>query len=342
METGMGTRSQPMMVAATTAGNDPASWPKRKHDEMVRISEDPARSPRTFVYIRNVPQAADPWDESLWPLGNPALGAFLKMQVLRDEAQEARDDRTKENAFRQFRLNQWVQQTTRYISMDLWRANCREIAATPEWLVDRLQGQRCWAGLDLSSKLDMTAWSLVFADGTVLWRFWVPETVVPVLDKYTGDRFGLWVRDGWVTATEGDVIDYDVIYDAIAEDNDRYAIENVTYDRWSGEPVRQAVVARTGLSMVESGTTYDKMTAPMKELLRGLKAREFNHGGNPVAEWMADALEAKSPTDDPERVRPVKPDRAKTGKRIDGMVAMLLALDGRLTPAADLPAADIF
>jgi phage terminase large subunit-like protein len=84
------------------------------------------------------------------------------------------------------------------------------------------------------------------------------------------------------------------------------------------------------------------MTAPMKELLRGLKAREFNHGGNPVAEWMADALEAKSPTDDPERVRPVKPDRAKTGKRIDGMVAMLLALDGRLTPAADLPAADIF
>jgi phage terminase large subunit-like protein len=84
------------------------------------------------------------------------------------------------------------------------------------------------------------------------------------------------------------------------------------------------------------------MTAPMKELARALKARDLCHAGNPVARWMADCLEAKSPADDPERLRPVKPDRAKEGKRIDGMVSLLLALDGRMAVPAELPDADIF
>lgn len=342
MKTGMGTRVQPMMVAATTAGDDPSSFAHNEHLEMERVAQDPDRAPHIFVYIRNVPRDADPWDESLWPLGNPALGSFKRWESMRQEAQEAKENRRKENSFRQFQLNQWVQQATRFISLDEWDANCREVAANPEWLVPRLEGGRCWAGLDLSSKLDTTAWTLLFDDGTILWRFWVPESVVPKLDKHTDGRFGRWVRDGWVVATDGDVIDYNRIYDDIAADSERFAIASVHYDKWSGEPVRQALEDRTGLDMFESSTTYERMTQPMKELVRALKAVELNHAGNPVARWMADALEAKSPTDDPERTRPVKPDRMKVGKRIDGMVSLLLALDGRLAEADDLPAADIF
>jgi phage terminase large subunit-like protein len=344
MKTGMGTRSQPMLVAATTAGNDPASFAKSEHDEMMRILEDPSRSPRTFVYIRNVHKDADPWDESLWPQGNPGLGSFLKWETLRSEAVEARSNKRKENSFRQFRLNQWVQQTTRYISLDQWDANCREVAATPDWLRERYAGEKCWAGLDLSSKLDMTAWTLLFGDGTIMWRFWMPESVVPMLDKHTDGQVGRWVDDGWIVATEGDVIDYEAIYTAVEADAEHFAIASVDYDKWSGEPVRQAIEARTGLDVMhESSTTYERMTQPMKELMRALKAGELNHAGNPVARWMADCLEAKSPSDDPDRVRPVKPDRGQSGKRIDGMVTLLLALDGRLTVDADeLPAADIF
>jgi phage terminase large subunit-like protein len=346
METGMGTRAQPMMVAATTAGDDPASWCKSKHDEMVRIAEDPSRSPRTFVYIRNVPTDADPWDESLWPLGNPALGDFLKLQILRDEAREARESLSRENTFRQYRLNQWVSQVTRYISMDEWAANVGErgLWLAPDYHRDQLTGLTCWGGLDLSARFDLTAWTLLFGDGSALWRFWVPEAMVPKLDKHTDGKFGGWVKDGWITATEGDVIDYEAIYEAVATDAEAFQIQTVTYDQWSGEPVRQAIVERTGLELVESRTTYDRMTAPMKELERLLKSAGLAHGGNPVAAWMADSLEAKHPTDDPDRVRPVKPDRGKTGKRIDGMVSLILAIDGRLTvdEADALPAADIF
>jgi phage terminase large subunit-like protein len=85
------------------------------------------------------------------------------------------------------------------------------------------------------------------------------------------------------------------------------------------------------------------MTLPMKELSRLLKSQELAHGGNPVSTWMADSLEAKSPSDDGDRVRPVKPDRGKTGKRIDGMVTLLMSIDGRIAvQEIEAPPADPF
>jgi phage terminase large subunit-like protein len=350
MKTATGARCQPLMLAITTETKDGVSFGAAFIDEADRVMERPASAPHHFVFVRKAPRtedelarlhrlfpgrsdlpvSIDPWDEANWYWCNPALGTFLSVQSLREDAQEAREDPKKEAGFRQFRLNQRVSQTSRWIAMDLWDANAREIAPTPGWLSDRLAGQRCWAGLDLSSKLDLTAWALLFPGGEIQWRIWAPEAVVPTLDDATGGAFSQWARDGWVTLTDGDTIDFDRIYDDIEADHRRYSIVDITYDKWSGEPVRQEIVKRTRLKMVESDTTYLRMTPPMQELMRSLRAGELAHFGNPTARWMADNLECKSPTDDPDRIRPVKPARDKSGKRIDGMPALLFAVDGRM------------
>ncbi|WP_329545556.1 terminase large subunit [Streptomyces sp. NBC_01356] len=359
MTTAAGARTQALMLAITTETSDQASFGAEFIDEADRVMEDPARSPHHFAYVRKMPRTVeelerlwrlfparpelpvsiDPWDERNWHWPNPALGSFLSIQSLREDAEEAKNDLSKENGFKQFRLNQRVSQVTRWISMDLWDLNAGEIAPTPDWITDRLRGQRCWGGLDLSSKLDLTAWSLLFPNGETLWRFWAPESIAPHLDAHTGGKFSEWARDGWITLTDGDTIDYDQIYADVDEDHDRYRIVDVTYDKWSGEPIRQEIVKRTRLKLVESDTTYLRMTPPMAELMRMLRARELEHFGNPVARWMADALERKSPRDDPDRMRPVKPDRDKTGKRIDGMPSLLFAVDGKLR---GLPAPSIY
>ncbi|MDN3021550.1 terminase TerL endonuclease subunit [Streptomyces sp. S.PB5] len=350
MVTGAGARTQPLMLAITTETKDGASFGADMIDEADRVMEDPARAPHHFAFVRKMPRtvddlerlwrlfparpelpvSTDPWDEANWSWPNPALGSFLSVQALREDAAEARNDRSKENSFLQFRLNQRVSQVTRWLSMDLWNARVGEVAPTPDWIRAKLQGQRCWGGLDLSSKLDLTAFALVFPGGEVLWRFWLPESVVEDLDTHTNGRLSEWVAEGWITATDGDTIDYDRIYDDIAADHKDFRIVDITYDKWSGEPVRQAIVKRTRLKMLESDTTYLRMTGPMGELMRRLKADELSHFGNPVAQWMADVVEKKSPRDDPDRQRPVKPDREKTGKRIDGIPALLFALDGAM------------
>ncbi len=338
------------MLAITTETKDGVSFGAEMIDEADRVMEDPARAAHHFVFVRKTPRtqdeldrlhrlfpgrpdlpvSLDPWDERNWYWANPGLGVFLAIQALREEAEEARNEPKLKNGFLQFRLNQRVSLVSRWIAMDLWDANRGTLLETPGEIAERLAGQRCWGGLDLSSKLDLTAWSLLFPTGEVLWRIWVPESVVPILNGYTGDVFGQWVSAGWITATDGDTIDYDRIYDDIEADHQRYRIVDITYDKWSGEPVRQEIEKRTRLRMYEGDTTYLRMTPPMTELMRALKARELQHFGNPAARWMADNLECKSPLDDPDRIRPVKPARDKTGRRIDALPALLFAMDGKL------------
>jgi phage terminase large subunit-like protein len=350
MTTAAGARLQELLYATTTETSDSASFGAELIDEAERVQEDPARSPHIFAFVRKLPSndeqldrlrrvfpghpdlpvSTDPFDERNWKWPNPALDDFKSRDAMRRQALEAREDSRTENGFRQFQVNQRVSQVTRWIGMDLWDSCAREIAPAPGWVAGRLAGRRCWAGLDLSSKLDLTAWALLFEDGSVLWRFWVPESVVPFLSEHTGGKFEKWVKAGWVTETDGDTIDYDRIYADITADHQQFRIVDVTYDKWSGEPVRQEITKRTNLVMVESDTTYLRMTPPMKELERRLKAGELAHFTNPVARWMADALECKSPRDDPDRIRPVKPDRGKSGTRIDGMPALLFAVDGAM------------
>lgn len=350
MRTAAGARTQPLLLCITTETNQPFSFGATFIDEADRVMEDPARAPHQFAYVRKLPKtddeldrlqrlfpgdpdlpvSTDKWDERNWKWPNPGLDDFLSRQALREEALEAKNDRTKENGFIQFRMNQRVSQATRYISLDLWDDNCGEIALNPGWLEAQMEGRRCNAGLDLSSKLDLTAWCLLFENGSILWRFWAPESVVADLDESTGGQFSGWCKDGWITLTDGDTIDYDRIYADIEYDNDLYVITDVTYDKWSGEPVRQEIEKRTGMVLVESNTTYERMTPPMSEFMRRLRAVQYAHHGNPVARWMADNLEAKRPTDDPDRIRPVKPNRDREGKRIDGMPALFFAQDGAM------------
>jgi phage terminase large subunit-like protein len=350
MTTAVGARAQELLYTTTTETNDSASFGASMIEEAERIQEDPTRAPHVFAFVRKLPStreglerlyrlfpghpdlpvSTDPFDERNWKWPNPALDGFKSREAMRRQAIDAHENAEKENGFRQFQVNQRVQQVTRYIQMDLWDENTGDLLMTPDWNWETYAGQRSWAGLDLSSKLDMTAWCLQFEDGRIRWRFWIPESVVPTLSEHTDGQFEQWCRDGWVVATDGDTIDYDQVMADIAIDCERFNIVRCVYDRWSGEPIRQRLSGETGLDMIESGTTYTQMTAPMNEAMRLLKARKVQHGGNPVARWMADNVEAKRPADDPDRVRPVKPDRQATGKRIDGMPAWFFALDGWL------------
>lgn len=330
MRTASGARTQPLMLCITTETNEPVSFGASMIDEAERVQQDPARAPHVFAYVRKLARDADPWDERNWYQPNPALGTFLSITSLREEALEARNDATRENAFRQFRLNQRVSQSTRFISLTAWDANAGETTPGPEWVAPKLEGGRAVAGLDLSAREDFTAWCLLFDNGWAWWRYWLPEATLERLDGYMSGKLDQWARQGWITVTEGDVIDYERIYADVATDAARFRIGRVIFDKWSGEPVRQRIEADTRLELMESATTYEHMTAPMKELRRVLTAGELAHGDNPVSRWHADGLEAKSPRDDPDRMRPVKPARAPDGHRIDGMAALLFAIEAKV------------
>jgi phage terminase large subunit-like protein len=277
-------------LVATTVGDDPSSFAKAEHDECVKIAEDPDRAPHRFVYLRNLPEDADPWDEANWYHSNPALGDFLSLAALREEALEARNDLAKENAFRQYRLNQWVSQTTRWMPTHLYLACTGAPVDNPARLRERLAHRPAWGGLDLASKLDLTAWCLIVSDGSdghvsALWRFWLPEAGLVFLDERPNHRVSRWAEQGWLTISEGEVIDYEVIENDITTDTGLLRVADISYDEWSGEPVRQRLERRTGVPMYPVPQTYKGMSHGMTELMTLTRSRDWSHHGNPVAEF---------------------------------------------------------
>lgn len=340
LRTAEGARCQPLFLAITTETNDGASFGASLIDEAERIQEDPSRAPHIFAWVRKTPDKADPWDERNWYHANPALGTFKSLAAMRKQALEAKNDPEKENSFRQFQLNQRVQQVTRWMPMLRWDRTAG--------LVDEeaLAGRSCFAGLDLASTTDLAAWVLLFPPDNeqdpydVLWRFWTPEGQIPALDKATAGAASVWVRQGQLTATEGDWIDYWgdpdtgkshhalrgparlAIHPQIEADAGAYRILNVGYDQAQATATAQFM---QGLELTITPIYQGFSLSPaLKELMRLVKSNRFRHGGHPVARWCADSAEVK--VDDQEKLKLVKPDRRASTKRVDGLTAAANAI----------------
>jgi phage terminase large subunit-like protein len=331
LRTGAGTRTQPLMVAITTAGTDRDSFCYQEYLEAKRVLENPKRAPHRFAYIAEADQDADPWDEEVWKSANPALGDFLSVQTLREEAMEAREDPAKESVFRQFRLNQWVSSVSRWMPMDVYDRASGEPWPRPDWRA--ITGRpKAFAGLDLSAKLDLTAWSVIIprAEGgaDALWRYWLPEAALPQLVTTTGGAAESWVRDGWLTITEGDVIDYERVYADISTDAGRFSIAEIDYDPWSGEPVVQHLASLLGPSveLIPVPQTFAGLSPGMNELMAVLKTRLLHHHDNPVSRFCFDTVEVRRSRDDPELLKPIKPRRGGANKRIDGVLTAAMAV----------------
>lgn len=319
LRTSQGKRPQSLLLGFTTAGNDPSGFAASMHAEMDRINTDPDRAPHVFTYLRNTPKDADPWDEKNWHHANPALGSFLSLETLRQESLEAKNDPMRENSFRQFRLNQWVQQHTRYIQLHKWDQSKGLVSE------QMLKGRKCFGGLDLASSVDIAAlaWDFPFEDGTHkgLWRFFTPQENVADLDKRTGGQASVWVRDGYLIATEGDVIDYKAIIEQIDRDAQTFDCEEIAYDRWGMTQLVQDL-QDAGMEVFPFGQGFGSMSGPTKEWHRLILEGKFHHGGNPVMRWMVDNIVVRT---DP--AGNIKIDKQKSHEKVDGPVAAVMALD---------------
>jgi phage terminase large subunit-like protein len=328
---GMATRAQPLLVALTTAGiTGDSPICEQQHDYARSVKEKIFSDPSYYPVIYGLDEKEDWTAEggpatkkkpaSGWFKANPSLGYHLSIDKVREEFLQAKNNPSQQNSFRRLRLNQWVGQETRYLPMSDWR----ECAApfNPE----RFIGRPCFGGLDLSATQDITAFVLTFEeDGDIYWipHFWIPEHELVQRAKKDRVPYDFWVAQGLIHTTPGNQIDQEFVRAMIRDLAKLYDIREVGYDRWLATKIITDLDS-DGLKMVPIGQGYQSMSAPTKELLRLTLAHKIRHNGNPVLNWMADNFSVKQ--DAAENVKPSKPDRRKTTKRIDGMQAGIDAL----------------
>jgi len=334
MRTGMGSgaRRQPLMVASTTAGNDTEGFAGLQHKEMLKVQDEPDRAPHVFTYIRNTPMDADPFDESFWPHANPALGTFLSWEAMRKQAMEAKNNPVAEMGFRQYRLNQWQNSTVRWMKMHLWDRTPGVVHATATETMNAFAGRECWFGMDLAARKDLCSVCYIFPspDGSVdaVWRFWAPESAVQKLDRLNSGRFTQFIKQGWLTVTDGDVLDFQRVYADMEADSRRFQILGGDADKWSSDPVIQEIESRTYVREIFAyGNDYSHMSDGMHRIYEMVMEEKFRHHGNPLARFCFDACEARVAPYDPDLIRPDKPDRDIAAKRIDGVPAAVMAIN---------------
>lgn len=356
MRQGFGTRREPLLIAATTAAYTTAAFALAEHEYGELVAANPATDPARFVFMRNVPRDWDWRDEGQppcdrpgdhdghggcggpsgtgWYYANPALGDFLNINALRAEAREAAEKASAQNAFRVFRLNQWVSQAERWLDMATWDANGDEPVTR-----ELLRGRECVGGLDLASTQDYTAWVLLFrgsptdpaAEGfTVLPHFFVPRPAILARTNMR-DRMEAWERDGFLTVTDGVTTDYEVILNHISLDAEWFRIRMIGYDPWNATHLISLLEDR-GQTTVKVPQTAPRLNDPCKALESALAERRFWHGGNPVLRWMADNVELEVTGDGL-----MKPSRRKSGEKIDGIAATITALFVAAIPVEDEP-----
>jgi phage terminase large subunit-like protein len=335
LTTSQGSRRQPLIFVMTTAGYDRNSIGWEIHDYAQKVKDGVVNDPTFLPVIYAAPEDADWTNEDVWRDCNPALSAFRNIDEIRSLCQRAQEIPALEMTFRRLYLNQWVNSVERWLPLDKWDLCGGEVDER------NLQGRPCYCGLDLASTTDLTALSFVFPqdDGSydVLLHFWIPGDTAA--GKETRDRvpYREWARQGFITLTEGNVIDYNFIIQYLADQAELYDIQELAFDRWGSQKLTTdltekgfVVDAKTpGRHLVPFGQGYVSMSAPTKELMNLVLGGKIRHGNNPVLRWNADNMVV---TQDP--AGNLKPDKSKATNKIDGMVALIMGLD-RATRHAD-------
>lgn len=327
IETGTGSRIQPLILFITTADAGRRHTPyDEKRTRIEKLARGALKDPTTYGVVFAASEDDDPFVEATWKKANPGYGISPTKRFMASAANKAKDSPAELASFQRLHLGLRTKQQFRYIDLEAWDANASIVDTS------RLVGRECFGGLDLGSTSDLTALCWVFPDGDafdVLLRCWAPEDSIPALDERTARAASGWVSSGWLTTTPGNVTDYDFIEAQIGRDRDQFLVQEVAYDRWNAQQLVNNLLS-AGAPLVTMGQGFASMSAPTKDFQRLVLTGNpdkpiIRHGGNPLLRWMVDNLAvAMDPAGN------VKPDKANAGDKIDGVVALIMALSRAL------------
>lgn len=329
--TAQGAHENPLMIAISTQAAEDTDLFSLWLDDAEK-----SRDPRIVSRVYAAPADCRLDDEKAWAAANPALGIFRSRDDVRQQAAEAIRMPSVENTFRNLVLNQRVSTASPFMSRNVWELNGEAPAS--------LEGLVVFGGLDLSARIDLTAFVLIGQDTNGIWHtrpiFWTPET--GLMDRARRDRlpYDVWKDQGFLRTTPGASVDYAVVAKDIAEGIEGLNVQGIAFDRWRIDLLKKEFNA-IGLNvpLVEWGQGFKDMSPALDALEAEALNGRIRHGMHPVLTMCASGAVV---TRDPAGGR--KLDKSKATSRIDGLQAMAMAfgLAGRLQEEEQEPNYDIF
>jgi phage terminase large subunit-like protein len=319
-----------LLISTTTAGHDRESICYEVYSYAQRVRAGEIADDAFYTYIAEAEPGDDWTAESTWRKANPSLGsAIMPLAAFARDFAEARANPAAENRFRRLRLNQWTEQATRWIPLELWDANAGAFDAEAH------AGRECCGGLDLASVNDTACFLLAFPNDLegydVLPRIFVPEDNLEDRGRRNGVSYTAWAKAGYLIPTPGPAIDPASIVKEIITLASKYKIKEIGFDNWNAPLIIQKL-EEAGLVCVPIKQGYS-LNAPAKELQRLLMLHRIRHANHPVMRWQAGNVEAKF--DQHENIKLEKPGGSASKLKIDSIVSLVMALDRAMRHAPE-------
>ena len=329
LESGTGARAQPLILIITTAdGGDDLTVYATRRKEIEDLCKGTISSASKYGVVFGARKDDDPFAEETWAKANPGYPISPTREFMQTEAENAKNSPLQLTRFQRLNLNIRTKTESKFVTMDVWDRNAGEISDEREFL-----GAECYGGIDLASVSDLSAvcWLFPQDDGTfaALWRIWTPEANLERLDKLTNGAASLWVEDGWLETTPGNVTDYDYIETQIVRDVEAFDVMTIGYDPYNANQLVTRLRDKHGVQMVKVRQGFLSLSQPLKQtqrlLLKGTSEEPYlRHGDNPVMRWMTDNLAVE--VDAAGNVKPSKKEGMHNGHKIDGWSALVNAM----------------
>lgn len=319
MRTGLDKTDDTLLVVATTAGRGQTNtaWEEIERARAVARGEldDPSLLPILFEAHRD----DDFRDEALWHRVNPGLAhGYPSLDGMRRAAARAERSAAERESFRQLKLNVWLDsQTDPFVDMAVYDEGAGAID------VGALKGAPCWIGVDMSTTTDLTAVVAAFRDGerfTVVPHFFCPADNLRARSENDRVPYVAWADDGFLTPTEGNVVDYRAVEACIRDLCRRFDVKEIAFDRAHAMPVMTPLLDAR-LPVLEMPLDPKSQSAGLATFERAILGGNLRHGGHPVLRWNVDNVQIMTGTTG---LRTMS--KGKSRERIDGAFAAWMAV----------------
>jgi len=336
-------RAEPIVYHITTAGTNVQSACARCEERVVEVLEGRMIVDHLWIMIHDLDEGDDWEDETKWIKANPLLGNGLDIERIREEFINAKAQASKIANFKTKHLNMWVDAPQIWIANEIWM-----LGKVDEIPLEKFAKFGSFAGLDLSTTTDISAFVAISEPDENDDRYIVPFFFCP---KYTIDKrskedrvpYRYWMEQGWLTATPGNVIDYQYIEDCIKANNQKLNIQRIECDPWNATQIIQRL-DESGISISEFGQSIGSISAPTKEFEKLVLSEKLKHDGNPILSYMLAGCQIYYDANGNMKVIKGK---SRVTRRIDGIIAAINAIAGSMSPEEDLgkyskPQSDIY
>lgn len=324
LTTSTGARRQPLTIAITTAGHDRSSICYELHSKALRILEG-TEVDDSFLPVVYAAEEGDDWTApETWIKANPSVGQAVSLEYLAEQCDEAKKNPAKENTFKNLHLNIWTEQQTRWLQMELFRRGSTLETPPPG----------VWHGaIDIGATRDVCAFAACMFDGTHYWarfKFWAP--IKSIDDRAHRDRQQVrnWISQGWIIGTEGTATDFARVRADVLTMHKELNLQTLAFDPWQAADFTQTLAAQgfPKKRLVRFPQTISQFALPCARLEEIICEGVWRYEANPCIEWMAGNTAIWEDGSGNKR-----PDKGRSADKIDGVVALLMALREVVAPS---------